>query len=84
MRTSSEKVRISDEPERVQSASYPYIRSLCGLCIYCNIIACPMPTEETGETKVRTDCLNFNVSLFIQIKKQYSIIAAMSNPNGLL
>jgi len=43
-----------------------------------------MPTEETGETKVRTDCLNFNVSLFIQIKKQYSIRAAMSNPNDLL
>jgi len=29
-----------------------------------------MPTEETGETKVRTDCLNFDVSLCIQIKKQ--------------
>jgi len=30
-----------------------------------------MPTEETGETRVRTDCLNFHVSLCIglQIKK---------------
>jgi len=30
MRTSSEKVRISDEAERVQSVSYPHIRSLSG------------------------------------------------------
>jgi len=29
-----------------------------------------MPVEETGETWVRTDCLNFYVSLCIQIKKQ--------------
>jgi len=28
-----------------------------------------MPIEETGETRVRTDCLNFNVSLCIQILK---------------
>jgi len=28
-----------------------------------------MPTEETGETRVRTDCLNFNVLLCVQIKK---------------
>jgi len=33
-----------------------------------------MPTEETGETKVRTDWLNFDVSLCIQIKKQISVI----------
>jgi len=32
-----------------------------------------MPVEETGETRVKTDCLNFNVSLCIQIKKQLSI-----------
>jgi len=32
-----------------------------------------MPTEETGETRVRTDCLNFDVSLYIQIEKQISI-----------
>jgi len=31
MRTSGEKVRISDEAERVQSDSYPHIRSLSGL-----------------------------------------------------
>ena len=30
MRTSSEKVRISDEAERVQSVSYPHTRSLSG------------------------------------------------------
>ena len=35
MRTSSEKVRISDEAERVQSVSYPHTRSLSGLYIYC-------------------------------------------------
>jgi len=29
-----------------------------------------MPTEETGETRVRTDCFNFYVSLCIQIKQQ--------------
>ena len=32
MRTSGEKVRISDEEERVQSMSYSHIRSLSGLC----------------------------------------------------
>ena len=31
MRTSGEKVRISDETERVQSISYSHIRSLSGL-----------------------------------------------------
>jgi len=31
MRTSGEKVRISDETERVQSISYSNIRSLSGL-----------------------------------------------------
>jgi len=31
MRTSGEKVRISDEAERVQSVSYSHIRSLSGL-----------------------------------------------------
>jgi len=33
MRTSDEKVRISDEAERVQSVSYPHMRSLSGLYI---------------------------------------------------
>jgi len=33
MHTSGESVRISDEAERVQSVSYPHIRSLSGL--YC-------------------------------------------------
>jgi len=31
MRTSGEKVRISDEPERVQSVSYSHIRPLSDL-----------------------------------------------------
>ena len=31
----------------------------------------PMPIEETSETRVRTDCLNFHVSLCIHIKKQF-------------
>jgi len=31
MRTSGEKVRISDDVERVQSVSYSHIRSLSGL-----------------------------------------------------
>ena len=33
MHTSGEKVRISDEAERVQSVSYPQYRSLSGLYI---------------------------------------------------
>ena len=33
MGTLGEKVRISDEAERVQSVSYPHIRSLSGLYI---------------------------------------------------
>jgi len=32
-----------------------------------------MSIEETGETRVRTDCLNFDVSPCIQIKKQTSV-----------
>ena len=70
MRTSVEKVRISDEVERVQSVSYRHIRSLSGLYI---ILLSLMPIEETDSTRVRTDCLHFDVSLCIQIKKQISI-----------
>jgi len=33
MRTSREKVRKSDEAERIQSVSYPHIRSWSGLSI---------------------------------------------------
>jgi len=33
MRTSGEKVRITDEPERVPFVSNPHIRSLWGLYI---------------------------------------------------
>ena len=51
-------VSISDEAERVQSVSYPQTRSLSGLYISNTVTL----TEETGETKVRTDCLNFDVS----------------------
>ena len=32
-----------------------------------------MPTEKTGETRVRKDCLNFDVSLCKEIKKQISV-----------
>jgi len=32
-----------------------------------------MPIEVTGESRVRTDFFNFDVSLCIQIKKQTSI-----------
>jgi len=32
-----------------------------------------MPTEETGETRVRTDCLNFDVSLCIQLKNKFQL-----------
>jgi len=38
-----------------------------------------MPIEETGETRVKSDCLNFGVSLCIQIKNQNSIRAVVSN-----
>ena len=30
------------------------------------------PAEETGGTRVRTDCLNFDVSQLVQFKKQIS------------
>jgi len=66
MRTSGGKVRISDEAERVQTVSYPHIRTLLG--IYTMLLSL-MPTEETGES----DCLNFDASLCIQIKHQISI-----------
>jgi len=61
MRTSGEKVRISDEAERVQSVSYSLIRSFSVLY---NVMS-PIPTEETGGTRVRIDCLNFDFSLCI-------------------
>jgi len=32
-----------------------------------------MPIEKTGETRVRTDCLNFDVSLCIQIKDKLQL-----------
>jgi len=31
-----------------------------------------MPIEEVGETRLRTDCLNFDVSQCIQINKKIS------------
>jgi len=36
------------------------------------IVLSIMHTEETGETRVRTDCLNFDVSLCIQIKINFN------------
>jgi len=71
MRTSGEKVRMSDEAERAQSISYLHIRSLSGLCIRIMLLAL-MPIEETAETRVRTDYLNFYVSQCRQIKTQIS------------
>jgi len=44
MRTSGEKVRISDEAERVQSVSYLHIRLLSGLYL---MLLSLMPIEET-------------------------------------
>jgi len=32
-----------------------------------------MPFEETGKTRVRTNCLNFDVSLCIRILKKISV-----------
>jgi len=32
-----------------------------------------MPVEITDETRVRTDCLNFDVSLCIQIKNKFQL-----------
>ena len=43
---------------------HPHIRSLLGM-----ILLYLMPTEENGETRVRVDCLNFDLSLCIQTKK---------------
>jgi len=60
MRTSGEKVRISHEAERVQSAEY--LHKIIVAVIYIMLLSL-MPREETGETRVRTDCLNFGFSL---------------------
>jgi len=64
MLTSSEKIRISDEAERVQSVSWPHI-ILC-YCLEWSI-------EETGEIRVRPECLNFDVSRCIQIKNKVQL-----------
>jgi len=44
------------------------MRSLSGLYVQYNVIV-SKAIEETGETRVRTDSFNFDVSLSIQIKK---------------
>jgi len=70
MRTSGEKVRISHEAERVQSVSYSHIGSFSVLYDVMSL----MPTEKTGGIRERLIvCLNFDVFLCIQIKKQISI-----------
>jgi len=56
----------SVEAERVQSISYPHIRSLLGLLSV-------IPIEETGEARVGTNCLNCNDSLCIQVKNKYQL-----------
>jgi len=68
MRTSVEKVRISDEAERVQWVSYSHIRSLSGLYIQCYL-----PMGETGETGIRTDCLNFDVPYAYELKNKFQL-----------
>jgi len=65
LHTSDEKVRISVEAERVQSVSYPHIRSLSVMLLSL------MPIAETGETRVRTDCLNFDVSHACKLKNKF-------------
>jgi len=30
-----------------------------------------MPLEETGETRVRTDCLNFDISYVYKLKSKF-------------
>jgi len=63
MRTSSEKVRISDEAERVQSVSYSHIRSLSGLCLRegkrgtclgppLATVMCKVPCFQSGPTAI--------------------------------
>jgi len=56
-----------DEPDRAQSVS----QNIVGV-MYIMLLPL-MPIEEAGETSVRTDCLNFDVFLRIQIKKQFSV-----------
>jgi len=43
-----------------------------------------MSTEETGETRIRTDCLNFDVSSCIQIKIQFFFIFRKKKPLGFI
>ena len=65
MHTSDEKVRISDEVEHVQSVSYPHIRSLSVMLLSL------MPIAEPGETRVKTDGLNFDVSHACKLKNKF-------------
>jgi len=48
----------------------PHIRTLLG--IY-TILLSIMPIEETGETRVRTDCLNFDVSCAYKLKSKFQL-----------
>jgi len=69
MCSSGEIIRISDEAKRVQSVSvfskhwfHIHIYKVIVGVIYI-ILLCVRSIEVTGETRVRTDCLNFDVSL---------------------
>jgi len=72
MRTSREKVRISDEAERV-NRFHVFIYDHCRGYIYSITLLSLRPIKETDETRVRNDCLNFNISLCIQILKRISL-----------
>jgi len=67
MRTSGEKVRISDEAERVQLDSYPH-KIIVGV-VYVILLSL-MPIEKTRETRVRTDCLMHTNFLKIQLEEE--------------
>jgi len=41
-----------------------------------------MPIEETGDTRVRTNCLNFDVSLCISIKNEFQFEEEVGMPDG--
>ena len=39
----------------------------------CYLLLSLMPIEETGKTRIRTDCLNFNVSQAYRLKNKFQI-----------
>jgi len=57
-----------DPPSSAPVSSYKIIV----VVIYRTLLSL-MPIEETRETRVRTDCLNFDVSLCVQIKNKFHL-----------